>query len=238
MLKIMSICGGKLYITDDEKEAKRLAGVGEAVLFICNNVYETPFIDGIKYVTDSLEDCDEKYLETVYCRQKHQPLSILETINTRVREITVADLPELYELYDDDVIRKFVEPLYDYGEEKKFTENYIENVYGLYGYGYWLVFDKESGRLAGRAGVSVRNIDGEECNEIGYVFGRDFRGRGYALEVCRAIVEYAFSELDIRKLHIITEPNNLASIRLGEKLGFTIKNKTEEYIIMQKNRED
>lgn len=45
-------------------------------------------------------------------------------------------------------------------------KNYIENMYGFYGYGLWLVFEKETDELIGRAGIEIRNIDGADKNEL------------------------------------------------------------------------
>lgn len=83
------------------------------------------------------------------------------------------DLGEVYELYDDDEIRKYMEPLYEYGEEKKFTESYIKNMYGMYGFGMWLVKDRDTDKLIGRAGLELRLIDGVEEMELGYIIGKN-----------------------------------------------------------------
>ena len=93
-------------------------------------------------------------------------------------------------------------------------------MYGMYGYGLWIVEDKQNGRIIGRAGISIRNIDGEDCNELGYVIRREYRNKGYADEVCRAIIEYAADELEILELYIVSELDNLYSEHLALKLGF------------------
>lgn len=42
-------------------------------------------------------------------------------------------------------------------------------MYGFFGYGLWLVFDKKTGELVARAGVENRSIDGQNCQELGYL---------------------------------------------------------------------
>ena len=50
----------------------------------------------------------------------------------RIREITVKDVPQLYELYRDASITAFMEPLFaDPEQEIAYTKDYIENVYGF-----------------------------------------------------------------------------------------------------------
>lgn len=223
-----------LIITDNEAVLSELKKNGFAVLFYSR---DNKFMEGAEYVTDSVEDCDRKYMELVFAREKGLPLTILETKRTIVREMTVEDLPLLYELYDDEEIKKYIEPLYPYEEEKEFTESYIRNMYGFYGFGLWLVFNKENNELIGRAGISIRNIDGEDKHEMGYIIGKKYRRQGYAYEVCSAIKNYAFSEIKMEDLFIVTEKRNLPSCDLADKLGFTVSGLSEvngcEYMIFQ-----
>lgn len=228
---------GVLFATDDSDMALELKRTGEAVLYVCEDIENAPFIDGIKFITDDIDGCDENFLRMAYSRQKKLPFQVAETERTVIREITVEDLPELYQVYDDDEVRKFMEPLYDYDKEKIYTENYIANMYGVCGYGLWLVFDKATGKMAGRAGISVRQIDGEYYNELGYVIRKEFRRKGYAYEVCKAILKYSSENLHIYNPVIVTETANKASKGLADKLGFrelgtTVMNE-KEYAIYQ-----
>ena len=102
MLKKINIYSDKdvLYITDDEKEAEKLLKEKEAVLFVCENPENAPFIQGCGCVTDPEGMKDHGYLAMVYSRYKNIPLQILETERTYVREITTDDVKALYSLYD------------------------------------------------------------------------------------------------------------------------------------------
>ena len=118
-----------LIITDNQDEAREYLAKDFAVLYVAS---EDEFATGIPYVCTGLSDCDDDYFEMVFARIKKQPLKILETERTIVREMAVSDLPLMYDLYDDPDVTRFVESLYDYEEEKIFTEKYIENMYGFY----------------------------------------------------------------------------------------------------------
>lgn len=206
-----------LIVTDSEECLRKKKSEGYAVLFVSS---EKRFIQGAEYVTESLEDCDMDYFNIVFSRGRGIPLRILETERTIVREMTVEDLPELYRIYDDDEVRKYIEPLYEYEQEKEFTQNYIRNMYGMYGYGLWIVEDKTNGNIIGRIGISLRELDGRDINEIGYIVRREYRRMGIAYEVCKAIMDYAFNERKMEDLFIITEKRNLPSCCLAEKLGY------------------
>ncbi len=205
-----------LVITDDMEKLDAALNDGYAAVFLSDS---ESFAEGVKYVAQELENCDYEYCNEAFCRQKELPLPVFETERTTVREITVEDLPELYELYDDDSIREYVEPLYDYNKEKEFTENYIRNMYGFYGFGLWIVRDKSNGRLIGRAGLEIRRIDGEDRIEMGYIIARDYRRQGFAFEVCTAIKEFAFERLQTEEIFIVVSERNFPSCRLAEKLG-------------------
>lgn len=56
--------------------------------------------------------------------------------------------------------------------------------------------------------------------EIGFRFLPEFRGKGYATESCRALIEYARDRLQVKKLKARCFKQNTESERLIEKLGF------------------
>ena len=167
---------------------------------------------GTRYAVESLAELDIEYLERVRRRYNHIPWDIGETERCLIRELSLSDLPALYELYDKPGMTDFVETLYDYETELEYQKAYIENMYGFYEYGMWLVFSKETGKLIGRAGL--------EHNEMGYMIAPEFQNLGYATEVCRFIVDYALKNTDFEELYCRIDEKNVASVRLAKRLGF------------------
>jgi [ribosomal protein S5]-alanine N-acetyltransferase len=55
---------------------------------------------------------------------------------------------------------------------------------------------------------------------IGYEFAPEHWGHGYATEAAGCVLEYAFTELELDRLAAIARPENAASLRVLEKLGF------------------
>ena len=163
------------------------------------------------------------YDEELVCARKYnEPLVISETGKFIIREMTVGDLPHLYELYQTLSDCPYVEPLYEYEDEKAFTIKYIENMYGFFGYGLWLVFDKKTGELVARAGIENRSIDGQNCQELGYLVKKSWQGKHVAWEVMNHIVDIAKDRFGLEELYICTEKTNNPSIQLALKLGFTL----------------
>lgn len=167
---------------------------------------------GTRYAVESLAELDIEYLERVRRRYNHIPWDIGETDRCLIRELSLSDLPALYELYDKPGMTDYVEPLYDYETELEYQKAYIENMYGFYEYGMWLVFSKETGKLIGRAGL--------EHDELGYMIAPELWNRGYATEVCSFIIDYARENTDFEEIYCRIDERNVASVRLAKKLGF------------------
>lgn len=223
-----------LLIVSEVKTALKYRKEGYAVLLQTEDFSHAPILPELPYVTDYPCDLSDEELERYFMHLQGFPVTIAETERLILREVTLDDLPALYELYDDDEVRKFLEPLYSFEEETAFQKDYIKTMYGIYGYGLWVVIEKKSDKLIGRVGISNRMIDGEERQEIGYVIHKDYRRQGYAFEACQAVLMFA-QNAKMEGLLIVTDLNNLPSCELAAKLGFaplTMANGCE-YMIFQ-----
>jgi RimJ/RimL family protein N-acetyltransferase len=56
--------------------------------------------------------------------------------------------------------------------------------------------------------------------EIGYALGRDYWQQGYMQETLKAVLNYAFAELNLHRIEADVDPRNAASVRTLERLGF------------------
>ncbi len=162
------------------------------------------------------DDIDPDWVEKVRQRACGIPWTIFTTERTIARELAENDIDALFELYEGPHITDYIEPLFEYEEEREYQADYRKYIYELWGFGLWGIFDKKTGRLIGRAGIDPR--DGRI--EMGYVIAADMQGQGLGYEVCRKILEYATEELEIEEVFCTIFPANEPSIRLAEKLGF------------------
>ncbi len=207
-----------LYVTDDAQTARGLKKQGEAVLiFLHPGNGEQDFSEFLFAVEDP-EDLEPEYIERVYRRLKGLPWNILRTARCLIRETVPGDVDAFYEIYSHPAITQYMEGLYpEVEEEKRYVREYIEKVYTFFGFGVWTVVERESGAVIGRAGLSYR--EGFEEPELGFIIGVPWQRRGYAEEVCRAILDYGWSALEFEQVQALVEPGNVPSIRLCEKLG-------------------
>lgn len=79
------------------------------------------------------------------------------------------------------------------------------------------IVERAGGELIGS--IALKDIARGEA-EVGYWIGVPHWGRGYASEACRALVEFAFAGLHLRRLHASHLTRNPQSGRVLRKAGF------------------
>jgi RimJ/RimL family protein N-acetyltransferase len=64
---------------------------------------------------------------------------------------------------------------------------------------------------------------------ISYWLGPGARGRGLATSAVRLLASWAFDELDLARLALLAEPDNVASQRVAERCGFVREARLRSY---------
>jgi ribosomal-protein-alanine N-acetyltransferase len=93
----------------------------------------------------------------------------------------------------------------------------------------WGIVLKENGRFIGTIGLNNLNLRGKKA-EVGYELHPDQWGIGLAQEANKAVLEYAFTELDLFRIGAVTFPENEVSGGLLKKLGFMEKGRLRGYL--------
>lgn len=92
--------------------------------------------------------------------------------------------------------------------------------YQTRGFGPYAVVEKKRNEIIGYCGLFYfPDVNGQPEIEIGYRLARSVWGKGYATEAARAVRDYAFTILGMKRLIAIIDPSNTASIRVAEKIG-------------------
>jgi [ribosomal protein S5]-alanine N-acetyltransferase len=84
----------------------------------------------------------------------------------------------------------------------------------------WMAYDRHTDELVGRGGLSYANVDGQNRLEIGWVLLSKYHGHGYATEIGRAGLAFAFDELGADEVVSYTDTRNTASRAVMMRLGF------------------
>ncbi|GGK31115.1 ribosomal-protein-amino-adic N-acetyltransferase [Yeosuana aromativorans] len=79
--------------------------------------------------------------------------------------------------------------------------------------------DKHSKNIAGL--IILKAIDWDKKKaELAYCIGKPFEGKGWMSEAIQATSRFAFQELKLEKLQIISHKSNMASIKVAVKNNF------------------
>jgi RimJ/RimL family protein N-acetyltransferase len=113
-------------------------------------------------------------------------------------------------------------------EELAHIERYVRH-WNSHGYGRWAVTTKASGTLIGRIGVMYQPEWRASAvkDEIGWTLDPEYWGRGVATEGALAALGDVFDRVRLRRVSSYTDPENVASLRVMEKCGFTYEGRAE-----------
>ncbi len=172
-------------------------------------------------VIEGYEEIDGAFLEKVYCHGRHLPALVCETKRLRIREMTEQDIPKMMEITSQgtpDTAEGMAKSL---EEELEAFPSYRKYMYEMCDMGYWVLEEKESGMIVGRAGVEPKIWNhNSSVVELGYLIDEKHRGKGFAYEACRGILEEAKRRGAVY-LYCRIRSANLASKKLARKLGFS-----------------
>src|SRR5579864_9287189 len=133
---------------------------------------------------------------------------------------TPEDLPLAQALWGDPEVTRFLSLKGIFTEED--IRRRLEREIALmrdYKVQYWPVFLLENGDHVGCGGLQPYRLE-TQIYELGFHLHRAYWGRGMAEEAARAVIRFAFDSLGLETLFAGHHPENAASRRVLEKLGF------------------
>ena len=155
-------------------------------------------------------------------------LIVAETDRLVIRWLNEADAEFIHLLFNTDGFLQFVgdRNIRSIEDGRNYLQNGPLGMYQHVGIGLYMVELKSENQPLGICGLIKR--DSLDDIDIGYGFLPDHAGLGYAYESAVAVVEYAKSELNLKRLVAITTSDNARSIKLLERLGLTFESNVEE----------
>jgi len=149
----------------------------------------------------------------------------LETARLLLRWFTFDDLAPYFELASNPRVIRYVgnQPIASLDAAKALMIAAPLADYATYGYGRLACVWKQTGQVVGFCGPKF--LPDEQEVDLGYRFLPDFWGMGLATESSRAVIDYARSELGLRRLIGWVHRDNAASARVLTKLDFSFEGK-------------
>lgn len=93
--------------------------------------------------------------------------------------------------------------------------------------GYWLGIWSNN-ELVGSIGYLYLDRENKKT-EIGYWLGKEYEGNGIISNSVKALIDYAFKELNLNKVEIGAATENIKSRAIPEKLGFKREGELRDY---------
>lgn len=142
----------------------------------------------------------------------------LTTARLALRRFTAADLDWLHGINGDPVVKRRMGGPATRAQTEAMLRDRILDYYGRHpGLGMWVTLERASGDAIGFH--LLNNIQGETDLQVGYVLAPEYWGKGYATEMCIALLRYGFATLALPRIAGITDQANVDSQRVLLKSG-------------------
>lgn len=143
----------------------------------------------------------------------------LQTARTLLRPFSTNYAEEAFTWFGDPEVMKFTPSGPDESVDATLERirHYLEHQ-AQYGFAKWIILERGSGKPIGDAGPMYCS----ECRrfELGYRLSPNYWNKGLATEVASAWVQHGVQVFGLNDLMAFTHPDNLASVRVLEKVGF------------------
>ena len=147
-------------------------------------------------------------------------MTVIETERLLLTRLSYDHCEFISELVNEPSFKRYIgdKDVHSQEDARRYLREGPIGSYEQHGYGLFLVSVRESDMPAGICGLVKR----EEFDDpdLGFAFLNRYRRRGYASESARAVLEYGFNELGLRRIIAMADPDNEPSVRLLERLGF------------------
>lgn len=158
----------------------------------------------------------------------------METDRLYIRKFVEADIERWYEITSDPETLSFWPSPFTKKQAEDWVNLAIKN-YSNLGYGKFALIEKDSSILIGDCGFLDINLFDHRENDLGYILGKEYWGKGFATEAAKACLHFGINSFGMRRLVATMEITHHASKRVAEKIGFVV---TREFINKKNGNKD
>ena len=146
-------------------------------------------------------------------------MTIIETDRLRIRFIVDEDIQVLLKIYNKSENMQYISSGKFAWTDLELIEKYKKaNKDYASGIGVFAVELKENKQIIGEAGL-FNSFANPEKLELGYIIDSLFWKKGFGQEICKGLIDYAFSKLQAKKLVARMYAENINSVELSKKCG-------------------
>lgn len=156
---------------------------------------------------------------------------ILETERLTVRPWTSSDAEAAFAILGDPEVTRYLGEVGSAFPDLSHTRGWLERIQRAYpswgALGSWAAVETATGIPIGGGGL-LELEDGPDV-EVFYHFRRASWGHGYATELTRGLIAYAFDVTELPRIIGLAYPENIASQRVMTKAGMTHMGRRHAY---------
>ncbi|SEO60838.1 GNAT family N-acetyltransferase [Mucilaginibacter sp. OK283] len=93
----------------------------------------------------------------------------------------------------------------------------------------WAIIERETGNFMGSCLLREFNVGDDTVIELGYSLATPYWGKGYATEMAKLVVDYAFTMPQTQKVVAVTDQKNKGSQTVLLKSGFSYQGLVDRY---------
>lgn len=153
---------------------------------------------------------------------------VLETERLILRRIESKDAEVFYKLYSDyEVMKYFGKEMFTSFKQAEEKVNIEVTAFNNKVAIRWAITLKPDDVMIGSGGFWKISKEHYRA-EIGYDLLPEFRGKGIMTEAVKAMIEFGFGKMKLHSIEANTDPENLPSNKMLEKLGFKLEGNFKE----------
>lgn len=153
-------------------------------------------------------------------------VTMIKTERLILRPLDLKDLDTTHEYASDIETTKYMYHLPN--KTVKDTEQFLQRVVAEWGkeipsfYEFTIVLDEKH-----IGAVSIYLDESKQKGVLGWIINKSYQGNGYATEAAKAVVQYAFDKLKVKKVVAHCDCRNEPSRQVMRKIGLSFESEDE-----------
>ena len=161
------------------------------------------------------------------------PLILLQGNRVELRELATGDLEAVVAYSVDEAVARYQDWQSHSADAAKASldgaiaeaQKTPRNTYSL------AIVERGSSLLIGDATIGIGSVPNKRA-EIGFTLRRDRWGAGLATEAAQLLLAFGFDQLGMHRIEATSHPDNVASIRVLEKIGMSLEGCIRDHLFV------
>jgi ribosomal-protein-alanine N-acetyltransferase len=162
---------------------------------------------------------------------KYWQFPVLSTKHFTLRQLSTEDKVEIFILRSDERVLKYL----DIQKAEKIEDaiifiDKILNGNNFEDWIYWGISEKGSSKLIGTICLWNFSVDKSKA-DIGFALLPEYQGQGIMQEVIPVVLDYGFTQINLKSIKGEAAADNIKSIKLMEKFGFKFEKEIDNMVL-------